>query len=132
MTSRMASAIQGLRVLSLVLTACLAVVAQESTPAVRLTVDYGDGVEKSFTALAWKDKMTVFDALKAAEAHPRGIRVSHRGSGETTFVTAIDGLENEGAEQRNWRYRVNDQPAQYSAAVMELKNGDVVVWRFAK
>lgn len=132
MASKLAFVAYRLCALSLVLTACLAATAQESAPVVRLTVDYGDGVEKTFTSLAWRHKMTVFDALKAAETHPRGIRVSHRGQGEMTFVTAIDGVENEGAEQRNWRYRVNDQPAQYSAAVMELKRGDAVVWRYAK
>lgn len=108
------------------------VAAQEAVPAVRLTIEYGDGVQKTFVALPWKDKMTVFDSLKAAEQHPRGIRLSHTGQGETTFITAIDGQENEGAGQRNWRYTVNDQPARYSAGAMELKNGDSVVWRFAK
>lgn len=106
--------------------------AQEAAPAVRLTIDYGDGVQKTFVALPWKDKLTVFDALQAAERHPRGIRLAYTGKGDTTFVTAIDGQENEGADQRNWRYTVNDQPARYSAGVMELKNGDSVVWRFAK
>ena len=107
-------------------------VAQDASPTVRLTIDYGDGVQKTFAALPWKDKLTVFNALKAAEEHPRGIRVSSTGSGETTFITAIDGQENEGAGQRNWRYTVNDQPARYSAGVMELKSGDSVLWRFAK
>jgi hypothetical protein len=106
--------------------------AQESSPAIRLTIDYGDGVQKTFTTLAWKEKMTVFDALQTAEQHPRSIRVSHVGSAETIFITAIDDLENEGAGQRNWRYTVNDQPARYSAGVAVLKNGDAVVWRFAR
>jgi hypothetical protein len=105
---------------------------QEGAPTVRLTVDYGDGVQKTFTALTWKDTMTVFDALKAAEQHARGIRVSHTGSGETTFVTSIDDCQNEGADARNWRYTVNDQPARYSAGVAEVKSGDAIVWRFAK
>ena len=108
------------------------VCGQEATSTVRLTVDYGDGATKTFTALAWKDKMTVFDALRAAEKHQRGIRVSHTGMGETIFITAIDDCENEGAGERNWRYTVNDQPARYSAGVAELKAGDTVVWRFMK
>jgi len=109
-----------------------AAAAQENAPAVRLTIDYGDGVQKTFAAISWKDKMTVFDALKAAEQHPRGIRISHTGTGETVFVKAIDDCENEGAESRNWRYTVNDQSARYSAGVAELKAGDSVVWRFLK
>jgi hypothetical protein len=108
------------------------VCGQEAAPAVRLTIDYGDGVQKTFTALPWKDKMTVFDALKAAERHARGIRVSHTGMGETIFITAIDDCENEGAGERNWRYTVNEQPARYSAGVAELKAGEAIVWRFMK
>ncbi len=120
--------IAGIFVLALSLTAA----SQDTANAVRLTIDYGDGVQKTFVALPWNDKLTVFDALKAAERHPRGIQVSLTGAGETTFITAMDGQENEGAGGRNWRYTVNDQPARHSAAVMELKSGDSVVWRFAK
>jgi hypothetical protein len=105
---------------------------QQAAPTIRLTIDYGDGVQKTVAALAWKDKMTVFDALRAAEQHPRGIRVAHTGEGERTFITAIDDCENEGAGAANWRYTVNDQPARYSAGVAELKAGDTILWRFAK
>jgi hypothetical protein len=115
----------------LVLSLAGVVFGQEAS-SVRLTIDYGDGVQKTFAMLTWKDKMTVFDALKAAEQHSRGIRVSHTGIGETVFITAIDDRENEGAGERNWRYTVNDQPARYSAGVAELKAGDTVVWRFMK
>jgi hypothetical protein len=106
--------------------------AQDAAASVRLTVDYGDGAQKTFNALPWKEKMTVFDALQAVEKHPRGVKVASIGRGETVFITAIDNVANEGANGRNWRYTVNDQPAQSSAGVMELKAGDAVVWRFAK
>ncbi len=109
-----------------------AIVAQEAATSVRLTIDYGDGVQKSYTALPWKEKMTVFDALQAAEKHPRGIQLDYSGSGETIFIKAIDDARNEGAGGNNWRYQVNDQPARYSAGVAELKVGDSVVWRFTK
>ncbi len=110
---------------------CVAV-AQEPATSVRLTIDYGDGVQKSYSSLPWKEKMTVFDALQAAEKHPRGIQLDYSGSGETIFIKAIDDARNEGAGGSNWRYQVNDQPARYSAGVAELKVGDTVAWRFAK
>ena len=112
--------------------ACGRAAAQEATAAISLTIDYGDGVQKTFRPLTWKEKMTVFDALQAAEKHSRGIKVKFTGRRETIFIMAIDDEANEGAGGRNWRYTVNDQPAQYSAGVMELKAGDAVVWRFAK
>lgn len=117
-------------VMAMVLQAAAA--AQEPAASVRLSIDFGDGVQKTFSALVWQDKMTVFDALQAAEKHPRGIKVGHTGSGDTTFITSIDDTGNEGADGRNWRYSVNDQPARYSSAIAELKAGDAVVWRFEK
>jgi hypothetical protein len=116
--------------IGLVLAATGVVAAQDSPQMIRLTIDYGDGVEKSFVKLEWKEKMTVFDALQAAKKHERGIKLKHTGSGETVFIVAIDDLENEGQGGRNWRYSVNDQGARVSAGVAELKAGDTVVWRF--
>ena len=107
-----------------------AVGAAEST--VRLTIDYGDGVQKTFVALPWKEKLTVFAALQAAAQHARGIKVTHTGNGETTFVTAIDDRTNEGQGGSNWRYEVNGERLPVSAGVAELKAGDAVVWRFEK
>ena len=99
---------------------------------VRLTIDYGDGVQKTFVALPWKEKLMVFGALETATQHPRGIKVTHTGSGETTFVTAIDDRTNEGRSGSNWRYEVNGERLPVSAGVAELKAGDTVVWRFEK
>src|SRR4051812_27613233 len=97
---------------------CSQSVADEPSRTAGLTIDYGDGVQKTFTSLPWKEKMTVFDLLKAAEKSPRGIKVAHTGSGETFFITAIDDLSNEGAGGNNWRYTVNGNPALSSAGVM--------------
>ena len=103
----------------------------EKAKTVRLAIDYGDGVEKHFTSIGWKDKMTVLDAMLAARRHPRGIRFEFKGQGPTGFLTSIDGLENEG-RGRNWTYRVNGKLADESFAVRVLKPRDVVLWRFGK
>lgn len=107
--------------------------AEESGKAekktISLTVDYGDGVQKSFTSLEWKPKQTVFDALGLAAKHPRGIKFKHRGSGETTLVTEIDDVANR-REGNSWLYEVNDKLADRSCGVYELKAGDSVLWKF--
>jgi len=122
--------------LTLVLSAAVALAqsaaARGAESVVLLTIDYGDGVQKTFVALPWKEKLTVFGALQAAAQHPRGIKVQHTGSGETTFVTAIDDRTNEGQGGNNWKYEVNGQRLPVSAGVAELKAGDAVVWRFEK
>jgi hypothetical protein len=105
--------------------------ADEQTNVVRLAIDYGDGVEKHFTALAWREGMSVLDATKAAQEHPRGIKFQFRGSGETAFLTQIDDLKNEG-RGRNWIYRVNGELAERSFAAIKLAAGDTVLWKFEK
>lgn len=106
-----------------------AAMAHEKT--VKLTIDYGDGVQKVFVELPWNAEMTVFTALQAAQKHPRGIKVVHQGTGERILVTAIDDLANEG-DGRNWTYQVNAKLADKSAGVYKLAAGDAVLWRFAK
>lgn len=97
---------------------------------VQLVVDFGDGVQKHFTNLAWKEGLTVLDAVKAAEKHPRGIEVKVRGSGAIAFLTQIDDVKNEGGRGRNWIFRVNGKLADRSCGVFPLKPGDTILWRF--
>ena len=123
-------------VLSVLLSAVDVALAQpgDKEPAskrVRLVIDYGDGVQKHFTQLAWSDQMTVLDALTAASRHPRGIKFKTRGKAATTFVTKIDDLENEG-RQRNWVYSVNRELADRSCGVYTLKPGDAILWKFGE
>lgn len=106
-------------------------VAVDETAAVRLIIDYNDGVEKHFPAIAWKSEMTVMDAMLAAKKHPRGISFEHKGKGATALLTKIDDVENEG-RGRNWLYRVNGDPGDRSMGIFELKPGDTVLWKFDK
>ena len=97
--------------------------------AVQLTIDYGDGVQKTFSALEWKEKQTVLDVLQAAEKHPRGIKFKHRGSGATVLVTAIDDVANK-AGGDSWLYEVNGKLADRSCGVYEVQAGDKLLWKF--
>jgi hypothetical protein len=98
---------------------------------VKLVIDYGDGVQKVFASLPWTKETTAFGVLEAAAKHPRGIKFTHQGKGETVLVTAIDELKNEG-RGKNWLYEVNGKLGDRSCAVMPLKAGDSVLWRFGK
>ena len=110
-----------------------AVMAQQpaAKSRVTLTIDYGDGVQKQFSRIAWQAEMTVLDVLKAASRHRRGIRFKYRSSGSTAFLTQIDELTNQGREN-NWIYRVNGQLGDRSFAIYELKAGDAILWRFGR
>jgi hypothetical protein len=96
---------------------------------VKLVVDYGDGVEKHFTQLAYKKDMTVLDAVRTAEKHAHGIKAEVRSSGSTAFLTQIDDVKNEGSG-KNWVFRVNGKLGDRSIGIHQLQAGDAVLWRF--
>jgi hypothetical protein len=93
---------------------------------IALTIDFGDGRPKNFDAIAWRSGMTVADAMKAAS----GVTVAQKGSGQSAFVTSIDGVQNQGADAHNWMYKINGKVADRSFAVYELKPGDRILWTF--
>ena len=93
---------------------------------VELSIDFGDGRRTNFAAIAWNSRMSVADLMKAWP----NIAIKQKGAGESAFVTAIDDIENQGADGNNWTYSVNGQVADRSFAVYELKPGDRVLWTF--
>jgi hypothetical protein len=102
---------------------------------IRLVVAYAPDVEKHFKRIPFRQGMTVADALDHAAAMPAplALRYASRGTGERAFLTAIDGLGNEGGgpAKRNWLFSVNDRPGDRSYAVTPLAPGDTILWRFA-
>lgn len=111
---------------------CTTLFAQElAAKTVQLTIDYGDGSQKTFTAIEWKEKQTVFDVLQAAEKHPRGIKLKHRGSGAALFVSAIDEVANQSGGNA-WLYEVNGTPGDRSCAIYDVQPGDKLLWKFGK
>lgn len=104
-----------------------------ATPSpIRMMFDYRDGVQKSFTNLAFTKGMTVFDALKLAQDHPRGVTFKSTGSGETAFITQIDDLKNQGGGKTalNWQYRINTKIGTRGVGASILEPGDQVLWEF--
>lgn len=105
--------------------------AEPATATVALVIDYDDGVEKHFRELPWKAGMTVLDAIKAAEQHPRGSKFVYRSAGDTAFLTQIDDVKNEGSG-RNWIFSINGELGKRSFAVTEVKSSDRIVWKFTQ
>ena len=96
----------------------------------KVIIDYGDGSQKHFTELLWRDGLTVLEATKLAEKHPRGITTKSRSSGSTAFLTQIDDVSNEGGSGRNWVFRVNGKLGDRSCGVYKVEAGGTVLWRF--
>ncbi len=124
-----------LSLVGLLLLSPTAISAQDADPkpaTVRLIVDYGDGVQTHFTALPWREGMTVLDALSAASKHARGVTFGQRGSGGAAMITQIGDAKNEGGglDSRNWLFYVNRQQGKVSAGKQTLSPGDTALWRF--
>ena len=103
--------------------------AAKAAKQVSVVIDYGDGMQKHFTSIAWKEGQTVLDAMNAVQKHPRGIRFEFKGSGASAMLTKIDDLANEG-RGRNWMYRINGKRGESSFGIRELADRDSVLWKF--
>jgi hypothetical protein len=99
-----------------------------------LVINYGEGVEKRWSAVPVREGMTVADVLAevASRPSPRGIALETRGRGETYFVRSIDGLSNQGGKptDRNWMLKVGGEMAKKSAGLVEVRAGDTITWTF--
>jgi hypothetical protein len=104
--------------------------AQAQSAAVRMVIDYGDGVIKTITGLPWTRGSTVLDVMNAAKDRPHGISFGYTGSGASAFLTQIDDIANEGGGKKNWQLWVNTSYADKSFAVYDVQPLDVVFWRF--
>jgi hypothetical protein len=98
----------------------------EAQDRVSLTIDYGNDRRQDFDSVAWHEGITVADLLKSAP----DLGITQKGTGQGAFLTAINGVANEGAEGKNWTYEVNGKSGDRSFAVYELRPGDRVLWTF--
>ena len=103
---------------------------QPTGETVSLTLDFGNGAKKEFAALPWQGEMTVADLLEQARKFRPGIEFTQVGQGESGFLTALDGLANEGGEGRNWIYRVDGRHANVSFCLEKIEPGTHVLWTF--
>jgi hypothetical protein len=105
---------------------------------VGLAIDFGDGRRREWKSIAWREAFTVADALAAVREEGvkankvAALSFSQQGTGASAFLSEMDGVANEGAERRNWMYRVNGERADRSFAIYELKPGDQVLWTFGE
>ncbi len=73
-----------------------------------------------------EDGATVLDALEATE-----LDIDSVGSGEMTYVTAIDGIQEKSAGQSSgWVYAFNGSPGDEGAGAKKVESTDIIQWRF--
>jgi hypothetical protein len=103
----------------------------KSANTVTLTIAFPDDVEVTYKAIAFREGMTVLDALNAVGKHSRPLKFKYRGSGDFAFLDEIDGIKNEGVGRKNWTYRIDGVRAKVGMGSAKLKAGNHVLWLFS-
>lgn len=114
-----------------------AVPAAKEEPAartVKLVVDFGDGVERTYDSVAWVEGDSVLSLLDRLKSHSEPLTYAVSGKGDAAFVSKIDDVKNQGtgSEKKNWLFWVNGKFADRSAGVYMIQAGDEVAWKFTQ
>ena len=104
---------------------------QRDIGTVTLEVEYGSEKRMKSIPVVCSPDSTVLLSLERAQ-NLKKLKFESRGSGETAFISEIDGVKNEGASGKNWIYRVNDKLGDKSAGVFEVNPGDTISWSFGE
>jgi Domain of unknown function (DUF4430) len=91
---------------------------------VTLTIDFGPAERQPFEAVVTvPEKSTILDVL-----FDRVPIVTSAKYGMDHFVEAIDGVKNDFAGDRGWRFEVNGRRSNVPAERYLVKNGDWIKW----
>jgi hypothetical protein len=121
---------------------------EEFKGAVALTIDYSNGVRKSFTSIPWRPEMAVYDVLQAAVATKPGLTFQFektfvdRGGRDVGMIVAIDDVAAE-QENQKWLIWVNQSfietelrrvtPESVTQfGLPSVDSGDVIVFKFSE
>jgi hypothetical protein len=110
------------------------IASSQSPQTVTLTVDYEDGIQKHFV-LPFKQNMTVFDLLNAAQNSGHGLKYDYKGAGgppQNFFLTQIDDVKNQGggSSAHNWSFWINDIYSNKGFGACAIGPSDKVLWKF--
>ena len=108
--------------------------SQESNQEIAaiLKIDFGNGKISNYDGVKLKEEKTVFDLLKKV-AVENNLELSFKeypGSG--VFIESIDRMVNDAKNNKWWQYWVNEEYATVGASNYQLKNGDLVEWKYVK
>lgn len=107
------------------------VAPQDQQIKVNLMLDFGNGQVKTYNQVALPKDSTVFDLLKKVTAENSFNLNSKDYGGELgVFIQGIGGVSN--SRDKFWQYWINNEYSQVGASSYQLKNGDLVEWKYIK
>lgn len=103
---------------------------QEITVA--LKIDFGDGNINNYDGIKLGQEKTVFNLLKKV-AEENDMEFSFKEYPDLgVLIESIDNVKNDFGINKWWQYWVNGQYATVGADKYELKNNDLVEWKYIK
>ncbi|MBZ9572152.1 DUF4430 domain-containing protein [Patescibacteria group bacterium] len=97
---------------------------------VSLLFDFGEGNVKNFKDIELREKKTVFDLLKKV-TQENNLEFSFKEYPNLgVFIESIDSFANDSKRNLWWQYWVNNEYVQVGAGDYQLKNGDLVEWKY--
>ena len=101
--------------------------------SVSLMLDFGNGEIMVFTGVLGKEKNNVFDFLeKITSENNLELGYKDYGGGLGVMVESINGITNNVEPGHFWQYWVDNSYAQIGASNYQLKNGDIIEWKYTK
>lgn len=102
-----------------------------STRPVTVRIDFGGEPETRTLELPHVSGTSLFDLMRFAK-EDGDLEFESETAGDLPFVTAIEGVANEGLGGRNWQYWVDGEYATVGAGSFVPKPGTTVEWRYTK
>jgi len=104
----------------------------EETIAVNLMLDFGNGQVRTFDGISLAKDATVFALLEKVTSE-NSFKLSSKDYGDLgVFVEGIGDIKNSIAGDKYWQYWVNNKYAEIGASSYQLKNGDIVEWKYIR
>jgi len=100
-----------------------------ATVSFLLTIDFGDGKKSASWPLNCPPETTVLKAMQRAQ-QAELLKLTASGSGEMAFVSAINGIENEGGNGKHWIFYINNEIAKRGCGAVVIQPFDEIDWRF--
>ncbi len=99
---------------------------------VNLRIDFDNGNIKNYDSIKLGKEKTVFDLLKKV-TEENNLEFSYKEYPDMgALIESIDNIKNDFKINKWWQYWVNGQYATQASDKYELKNGDLVEWKFIK
>jgi hypothetical protein len=95
---------------------------------VDLMIDFRDR-DDIMVAIPCSADSTVLSIMQRAQ-NIGDLKFTSRGSADTAFLTAINGIKNEGGGGDNWVFRVNGKLGDRSIGTFPVNPQDEILWRF--